>query len=179
MAGYIRADLLVSKPNDWEMIHDIGLNAQFYGVESFNRPSAKSVGKGMETIKLQDGLLKYRDWMEARGFYKGHLSLIAGLPHETLDSLRNTKQWIEDNWVGNSHQIMPLWIPDKTRPYEEQSRFAQDPERYGFHLTTLSQSTNMDWEDGPQKRFGGLYRALKEREEPGYERVYKSEEATS
>ena len=36
----------------------------------------------------------------------------------------------------------------------------------------------MEWEDGPQKRFGGLYRALKEREEPGYERVYKSEEAT-
>ena len=178
MAGYIRGDLLVSKPNDWQMIADIGLNAQFYGIESFNRPSAKSVGKGMESVRLQDGLLKYREWMEARGYYKGHLSLIAGLPHETLDTLRATKQWIETNWVGHSHQIMPLWIPDIVRPYEEQSRFAEDPAKYGYSETTLSQCTNMEWEDGPQKRFGGLFKGLKAREEPGYERVYKTEEAT-
>jgi len=175
MAGYIRADLLISKPNDWEMISDIGLNSQFYGIESFNRPSAKSVGKGMETIRLQDGLLKYKDWMEARGFYRGHLSLIAGLPHETLDTLRATKQWIETNWQGQSSMINPLWIPDITRPYEEKSRFAEDPEKYGYTITTLG---DKEWTQGPQGRFTGLFKALQAMEAPEYERKYKEEEAT-
>ena len=77
MSGYIRADLLISKPENWGMIDDIGLNSQFYGVESFNTKSAKSVGKGMESVKLQDGLLRYREYMRERGPYSGHcLSLI-------------------------------------------------------------------------------------------------------
>ena len=75
MAGYIRGDLLVHKHKDWQAIEDIGLNTQFYGIESFHRPSARAVGKGMETGKLQDGLLEYRDYMKSKGHFQAHLSL--------------------------------------------------------------------------------------------------------
>ena len=180
MAGYIRGDLLVHKHKDWQAIEDIGLNTQFYGIESFHRPSARAVGKGMETGKLQDGLLEYKDYMKSRGHFQAHLSLIAGLPHETLDSLRETKAWIQENWVGQSSQIMPLWIPDQVRPYEEQSRFAMDPAKYGFHRTTMAQSTNqLDWEPGPQGRFGGLFNEILRREQEQEGKVfYNTEEST-
>ena len=180
MAGYIRGDLLVHKHKDWQAISDIGLNTQFYGIESFHRPSAKAVGKGMETGRLQDGLLEYRDHMRSQGHFQAHLSLIAGLPHETLDSLRETRAWISDNWVGQSSQIMPLWIPDQVRPYEEQSRFAMDPAKYGFHRTTMAQSTNqLEWEPGPQGRFGGLFNEILRREQEQEGKVfYNTEEST-
>ena len=180
MAGYIRGDLLVHKHKDWQAIEDIGLNTQFYGIESFHRPSARAVGKGMETGKLQDGLLEYRDYMRDRGHFQAHLSLIAGLPHETLDSLRETRAWISNNWIGQSTQIMPLWIPDQVRPYEEQSRFAMDPAKYGFHRTTMAQSTNqLEWEPGPQGRFGGLFNEILRREQEQQGKVvYNTEEST-
>ena len=179
MAGYIRGDLLVHKQKDWQAIEDIGLNTQFYGIESFHRPSARSVGKGMESGKLQDGLLEYRDYMKSKGHFQAHLSLIAGLPHETLDTLRETKKWVVENWVGQSSQIMPLWIPDQTRQYEEQSRFAMDPEKYGFTKTTMAETSNGFWEDGPQKRFGKLYKGIKFREEEQEGKVvYNTEEST-
>lgn len=179
MAGYIRGDLLVSKPSNWQAIEDIGLNSQFYGIESFHTPSAKAVGKGMHSGRLQDGLLKYKEHMQSRGHFQAHLSLIAGLPHETLDSLRETKKWILNNWIGQSSQIMPLWIPDQTRIYEEQSRFAMDPEKYGFHKTTMAQSTNAEWEDGHQGRFRNLFEGIKQREEKSEGKVlYNTEEST-
>ena len=177
-AGYIRGDLLVHKQKDWQAIEDIGLNTQFYGIESFHTPSAKSVGKGMQSGKLQDGLLEYKDHMRSKGHFQAHLSLIAGLPHETLDTLRTTKKWIVDNWVGQSAQIMPLWIPDQTRIYEEQSRFAMDPGRYGYTKTTMEESSNGFWEDAPHKRFGNLYRGIKKREEEETGVVYNTEEST-
>ena len=179
MAGYIRGDLLVHKQKDWQAIEDIGLNTQFYGIESFHRPSAKSVGKGMETGRLQDGLLEYKDHMKSKGHFQAHLSLIAGLPHETLDSLRTTREWISKNWIGQSSQIMPLWIPDQTRIYEEQSLFAMNPAKYGFHKTTMAESTNMEWQDGPMKRFGGLFNEILRREqEQAGKVVYNTEEST-
>ena len=178
MAGYIRGDLLVHKQKDWQAIEDIGLNTQFYGIESFHTPSAKSVGKGMQSGKLQDGLLEYKEHMKSKGHFQAHLSLIAGLPHETLDTLRETKKWILNNWIGQSSQIMPLWIPDQTRIYEEQSRFAMDPAKYGFHNTTMEESSNGFWEDGPQERFGNLYRGIKKREEEQTGVIYNTEEST-
>ena len=178
MAGYIRGDLLVHKQKDWQAIEDIGLNTQFYGIESFHTPSAKSVGKGMQSGKLQDGLLEYKEHMKSKGHFQAHLSLIAGLPHETLDTLRETKKWILNNWIGQSSQIMPLWIPDQTRIYEEQSRFAMDPAKYGFHKTTMEESSNGFWEDGPQERFGNLYRGIKKREEEQTGVIYNTEEST-
>ena len=175
MAGYIRGDLLVSKPDDWQMIHDLGLNSQFYGIESFHRPSGRSVGKGMETVRLQDGLLDYKWWSEQQGFFQGHINLIAGLPHETLDTLRATKRWLENNWQGNTSLINPLWIPSDPRPYEEESRFSKDPAKYGFTETTVG---NRLWKDGPQKRYGKMYQALKERELNPNKNLYKTEEST-
>ena len=139
----------------------------------------------MESVKLQDGLLRYREYMKERGPYAGHCSLIAGLPHETLETLRETKRWYRDYWgstehsVGNSATMNPLWIPDVARPFEEQSRFAMAPAKYGYLRTTIDESNgnNAPWVDGDQKRFRGLYEELIRREEAGISRTLKSKES--
>jgi len=108
--GYVRADLLVSRPQDWEPMARLGHFGQVYGVETFNHESGKSIGKGMDPEKLQAGLLEARKYFLSKGAYRGELSLIVGLPHETKESQEKTFQWCIDNWQGESVTPWPLEI---------------------------------------------------------------------
>jgi len=110
MLGYIRADLLVNRKRDWDNLIRMGLTSHFYGVESFNQESAKSIGKGMNVDKLQDGLLEVKEYFEKYGYYRGHISLIAGLPYETFNTLDTTISWLENNWLTQSYTMHPLNI---------------------------------------------------------------------
>ena len=113
LTGYIRADLIASRKKDWDNLISMGFCSHFYGIESFNNSSARTIGKGMNTGRLQDGLLEVKEYFtEQAGYYKGHLSLIAGLPYETIDSLRETKRWIDNYWQGNPFQMTVLMIKD-------------------------------------------------------------------
>ena len=149
--GYARGDLLVARPQDWDMIWDLGFDSHFYGIESFNHESARSIGKGMDPQKLQDGLLKFKDHFESKGFYRGHINLIAGLPGETPETLQKTFDWLDKNWwptetkLGGSSVINPLWIPSgRARPYDDLSNFAKDPAKWGYLPTTLDESHPRD-----------------------------------
>ena len=126
LTGYIRADLLVSRPKDWDNLIDMGFCSHFYGVESFNNASAKAIGKGMNTSKLQDGLLEVDEYFRKNaGYYKGHISLIAGLPHETLESLRESVSWIHKYWYKNSCVMNTLMIKDFDSPVHELTHFSK------------------------------------------------------
>ena len=168
LGGYIRGDLLVSRKDDWDMLWDLGLDSHFYGIESFNNKSGRAVGKGMETVRLQDGLLEFKEHFNKKGHYRGHINLIAGLPHETLDTLRDTKKWLDEYWLpDDSTHINPLWIPTgAARKYDEVNRYAEDPAKFGYHKTTIRASNPNDepWVDGEVPRFRGLYEGLKARD---------------
>ena len=168
--GYIRGDLLVSRPEDWDMIWDLGLDSHFYGIESFNREAAKKVGKGMETGRLQDGLLAFRDHFNDKGFYRGHINLIAGLPGDNPDTLNSTAGWLETHWWPHDSAFMnPLWIPTEVaREYDETNNFAKDPEKWGYTKTTIKESNpnNDDLIVNPHwPLWKQLYDGLKERDE--------------
>lgn len=132
ISAFIRADLLVSRPQDWEHLKRLGMWAHFYGVESFNQKSARSIGKGMPVKKLQEGLLAARDFFKKDGGpYRGHISLIAGLPHETQETLDATISWCEDNWQGESAEIYPLEIP-MNDTYDVPSLLTSKWQEYGY-----------------------------------------------
>ena len=160
-SGYMRGDLLTSRKEDWNMIDDMGLHGHFYGIESFHQPAGRAVGKGMESGKLQDGLLEYREFQSNQGFYRGHINLIAGLPGETLETLREGRDWMHTNWFPHeAGQINPLWIPSGAkRKYDEINRFSEDPAKYGYTKTTIKESNpnNDPWIPGQYPIFGGLY----------------------
>lgn len=112
-SGYVRGDLLIRHGKEtWDDMIDMGLTSHHYGVESFNYESGKSVGKGMKPEEMQSGLLEIRDYFKEKShsYYCGIFSMIAGLPHETFESLDRGKEWINENWTDNHVNYFPLML---------------------------------------------------------------------
>ena len=108
--GFMRADLLVSKPHQWQMAYDAGIRSHLYGVETLNHTAGKFVGKGMNPDRLKDGLMKVRDWFTNQGYYRATISTIIGLPGEDRESFLKGRDWILKEFKGHSYSFFPLFI---------------------------------------------------------------------
>jgi hypothetical protein len=125
----------------------------FYGVESFNTASAKAVGKGMQSERMKQGLIDAKNYFmkESDGRYRGTISLIAGLPHETKESLMQTKQWLLDNWQGQSFimNLLALHKHELIKP----SKFDLNYAKYGYEEMSSAECVDAfplngtDWPD--------------------------------
>lgn len=109
--GFIRFDLLVSRRQDWDLVAGMNLFGHHYGIETLNWESGKAVGKGMNPDKIKEGLIAVRTHFKEQGNYRGLITLIAGLPHETKDTLSQTLDWMATNWAGEGIRAFPLGIP--------------------------------------------------------------------
>lgn len=119
---YARLDLILSKWETMDMLAESGMKAVFFGVESFNHASAKSIGKGMDPERIKDGLLRikheYPDILLCTGF-------IAGLPHETIDTLETTIDWLESSPIDSySYQVLSMG--------SSRSDMSLNPAKYGY-----------------------------------------------
>lgn len=132
-SGFVRGDLLVNRPQDRVDLARMNFRGHHYGVESFNHPSASAVGKKFDSDKLKEGLLDVKKYFKetGNGLFRATLSLIVGLPHETFDTLDKTKQWMIDNWQGESFVIYPLLIPSQDL---ETPSAMLDYKKYGYGL---------------------------------------------
>lgn len=132
-SGYVRADLMISRglAEQQELLR-MNYLGHFYGVESFNTASAKAVGKGMQSERMKQGLLDAKNYFmkESNNRYRGTISLIAGLPHETKESLMQTKKWLLDNWQGQSFimNLLALHKHELIKP----SKFDLNYAKYGY-----------------------------------------------
>jgi radical SAM superfamily enzyme YgiQ (UPF0313 family) len=117
-AGFIRPDLLVGRPQDREELLRLGMLGHFYGVESFNAETGKYIGKGMNPEKMKEGLIDVKKFfIKHSGYkYRAHISLIGGLPYETLSSLSDTKQWIKKHWLDQTTMAIPLTLHREDDP---------------------------------------------------------------
>jgi len=137
--GFVRADLLASRPMDKVELARMGFNGHYYGIESFNTPSARAIGKGMESEKLLAGLLDAKDYIEKTNgkIYRATIGLIVGLPYETEITLERTKQWLIDNWQGQNFIPWPLEIYNPYSGVENLSSISMNFEKYGYkHIDT-------------------------------------------
>lgn len=146
-SGFIRADLLIARPREREELLRMNFLGQFYGVESFNTASAKAVGKGMPGEKLKQGLIDVRNYFKTHGTgrYRGTLSFIVGLPHETKETLAETKQWLVDHWQGE-HFVSYALALQKAELKDKLSKMSLDHESYGYSIdeTPLEVPTDQD-----------------------------------
>lgn len=131
--AYIRADLLIARPQDRIELLRMNVLGHYYGIESFHTDSAKSVGKGMSGNRIKEGLSQVRQYFESngRGLYRGTIGLLAGLPHETIQSLDETYTWLVENWQKQSFSIQYLMIPDSDSNVKP-SKISQDLAKYGY-----------------------------------------------
>jgi hypothetical protein len=133
-SGFMRADLLVTHKDSWDPLIKLGVGGHFYGIESFNHASAKAIKKGMNPDKLKSGLLEVKNYFLERMFYRGTISLIAGLPFETKESLLQTEQWLNNNWQDQNAMIWPLQIEDidYQNDYTKISEFGKNILNFGI-----------------------------------------------
>lgn len=131
--GYIRADLLITRPQDREELIRMNFLQHYYGVETMNLPSARSISKGFHPDKMKEGLINVRDdFVKQVGEgYVGCIGLIIGLQHETKDTFENTVKWLENNWSDQSHSLVPfaLW---KREFMNNASKISLNPIKYGY-----------------------------------------------
>jgi len=130
-SGFIRADLLVARSEDWDPMIKIGFFGHFYGIETMNYQSAKVIGKGMDPSKLQQGLIDIKKYFSDRGPYRGAMGIVVGLPYETIESQMKTFKWIDDHWQGEAAHVWPLEIP--IDPAEDVlSVLSKEYQKYGY-----------------------------------------------
>jgi hypothetical protein len=131
--GYVRADLLVTRPRDREELLRMNFLNHYYGIETFNLPSSKSIHKGFHPDKMKEGLKGIRDYFVRRvgEEYVGCVGLIIGLQFETKESIESTMSWLENNWSDQAHSFAPfiLWRKEFTN---NTSAMSLNPAKYGY-----------------------------------------------
>jgi hypothetical protein len=144
--SFLRADLLHAHPETIDMFRENGLMTVFFGIESFNVENSKMLGKPWSGKHGKEFLPKlYHDlWKKEVSITTG---LIAGMPHENLDDLKQINQWLIENelptWLWH-----PLVIQRQKNPYK--SEFDLNAEKYGFKFKLIEgeqiwHSDNCDW----------------------------------
>lgn len=154
-SGFIRADLLYAHPEQIELLAKSRFWAHYYGIETFNHEAGKSVGKGQHPSKTKEILLKTKEYLIKNiKAYRGTIGLIAGLPHESVDSMEATQLWCETHWKDQSWTWWPLQI---TLDKDSLSAFGQNFEKFGYRplskkvsenkFTALNSTNNFMWEN--------------------------------
>ena len=135
--GFVRADLLtIRAKQDWDNMIDMGLTSMAMGIETFNHESGKSIKKGFSPLQLQEGLIASREYFKKNRHPENHynqtLTMIAGLPHETFESLDNTGTWLNTYWP-NQITFHPLYISQHVNDgIDAYSDIEGDPAKYGY-----------------------------------------------
>ena len=143
--AYIRLDLLVAFPETISKLFDSGCRATHFGIETFNQETGKIIGKGGNREKMIQTI------HAIKAEYGKSVCLastfIFGLPHESVESLRETGELLSsgasklDTW-----NIKPLRIHQTNRPFV--SELERDYPKYGYKLLELDRHSNMwIWEN--------------------------------
>lgn len=130
--GYMRADLLVSRPRDREELARMGVRGHFYGIESFNNTATRAVGKGMTPERLKQGILEVKDYFKrtGNGLYRADMSFIIGLPGESLSELEKNTEWLEQNWSDESVTFHVLILFKNS--IDKTSQLSQEYLKHGY-----------------------------------------------
>jgi len=168
--AYIKAELLVTKPEMIEKLGELGLRGAFIGFESFSKEARKAVGKGTDITKVIDACRKLSEYNNGQILIHG--SWIVGLPGDTAADIDNVHLFILNNpnfiksWVFQALHMRdyPDALPGSA------SEFDKNPTKYGYtilpnshewkssHFNSLSAHalvSQLEKSDYHKKRSGG------------------------
>ena len=136
--AYIRADLLVTEPDQIPLLHEMGLAECWMGIETFTHKAGRAIGKGMHPDRIKQMLYDAksvwgRDVMTQSGF-------IIGLPYESsYEFEENTIEFLKlkdcplDRVGFNAlHIVPPVYI--NTYDILYLSEFDKNFEKYGYYF---------------------------------------------
>jgi radical SAM superfamily enzyme YgiQ (UPF0313 family) len=130
-SAFIRGDILFSRPQQKELLAEAGVWAHYFGIETFNHDTGKSIGKGMHPDKIKAGLLDTRDYfLSTIKKYRGTVSLVYGLPKETKESIASALDWLCTNWSDQNVIAFPYNI----NLTGKKSTIDENYEKYGYSI---------------------------------------------
>lgn len=134
--GYLRADLVWSKPETAEMLINSGMKSCFFGIETFHPEAGKSINKGWASKYGKEYLPKlYSEiWGKEVNI---HVNLIAGLPYEKLSSLNETLEWAKQNPIG-FYRFAPLALYIDRNDPNTSSEFTKNYPQYGYRNVNIA-----------------------------------------
>lgn len=91
----------------------------------------------MPASKVKESMLNTKkQFLNEIGVFRGHSSLIAGLPYEPPSSWKETDDWHKEHWRDESRFWFSLELPDELSPEVEQSVFTKSLSNYKFDRMT-------------------------------------------
>lgn len=140
--GYNRLDLIARKKEQINLLKDLNFNGMFFGIESFNYDSAKSIGKGLRPEEAIETLYKLKNKFGKTLSITG--GFIIGLPHETPETYN---RWFDlcrqEDFPVDSFNIGKLGISTTSH---SQSEFFKNPEKYGYVVGGKNYWKNAVWD---------------------------------
>lgn len=125
LTAYMRLDLQ-HRLNQTDLLLAAGIKSCYYGIESLNAESAKSIGKGWNP----DEQMAYIRELKADKFKDvwTFTTFIWGLPDDTRDSLRRDyKKLLDPDYNKFDHVFMNYLFMRNTSSYKIQTLEAQEP----------------------------------------------------
>ena len=150
--SYIRAEMLVTKPQMIDQLIRLGLKGGYVGLESMNHTARKAIGKGMDVNKVLDSLMT----LNQRGKdVRLAGSMIIGLPGDSRDDIWKFQEFFVKNqndlfrwWNYQALGIFNYGLTEKSRAQSDEtmSSIEKNPEAYGYKMTWKDISYS-DWEN--------------------------------
>ena len=139
--GYNRLDLIARKHDQLDLLKDLNFKGMFFGIESLNYQSARSIGKGLRPEEIEETLYLIKDKFNNKVSLTG--GFIIGLPHETKETFFRWFEKITDkDFPMDSYNIsaLTMFIGANTP-----SEFQINPEKYGYKIVTGKSSASNYW----------------------------------
>ena len=130
--GYLRADLIWSRPETAAWIQASGCRGAYFGLETLDPQASQRIGKGWSGRHARAWIPKlYHDIWQAR--VPIHCNFIVGLEPETEESVTSTAAWVRDEKIYSA-AFYPLHLlrPSPGQPQPITSEFDRDLEKWGF-----------------------------------------------
>lgn len=143
-SAYLRVDLINKYPHQADILSDMGLIGTYFGLETMQPDSAKSIGKGLHPSKVKDRLYWLKDkWKNKVNIGAG---FILGLPYDTEEYFDELLEWsLEEDNPLQQIQFYPLYLfnyPKDHRAVDYLSEFSLNPNVYGYEFN----SNPVDWD---------------------------------
>lgn len=135
LSSYLRIDLIHKYPHQAEQLADMGLIGTFFGLETLQKESAKSIGKGLNPEKVKERLY----WLKEQWVGKVNMEagFILGLPYDTEAYFQELINWCleNDNPLDAVHFYPLIMFNYKEKQlHRYTSEFAINPEVYGYKM---------------------------------------------
>lgn len=128
---YLRLDLLAAHSHTIDLLKESGLRGAFFGIESLNYQSAKTIGKGLRPEKALDTLYAVRERWGVD--VKTSAGFIVGLPHETEQTASSWLDKVTDlKFPLDCAHIYPLFISNKIESKIWRSELETNADKYGY-----------------------------------------------